>query len=112
MYTCIHIYLYIYIYVNITYTYIYAQVVVPQGIIIGRDGKVFHNTGLAEPGQVCKCKLHAGFPNSDLTCSAHGPAMGWTPQLTNLAIYPPKERWTGPTDNPIDSESTIVAREV
>ena len=74
------------------------MVEVPQGLAVGRDGKVFLTNGLDVPGHRCSCQLHAGFATSDLACAAHGEPLAWGLELSNLPIYPPKERWTGPED--------------
>jgi hypothetical protein len=87
------------------------MVVVPQGLTVGRDGKIFHTNGADEPGQACVCQLHAGFATSALTCTAHGQPVAWTPQLATLATYPPAERWVGTQANASDGEAIRIAKE-
>jgi len=83
---------------------------VPQGIFVARDGKVFVTDGVDRLGGKCKCQQHAGVATSDLTCEAHGQPLGWEPQLADLAVYPPKERWRGPSEDPTQAEAAVVAK--
>eukprot|EP00802_Teleaulax_amphioxeia_P000976 Tamp_00977.p1 GENE.Tamp_00977~~Tamp_00977.p1 ORF type:complete len:1600 (-),score=387.37 Tamp_00977:221-5020(-) len=87
------------------------MVVVPQGLTVGRDGKIFHTNGVDEAGQQCACQQHAGFATSALTCTAHGQPVAWTPQLAHLTAYPPAERWVGPQAKASDGEAVRVAQE-
>ena len=84
----------------------HGMVQVPQGVFVGRDGKVFLTNGL--DGPACQCRVDSSAANSSLVCQAHGEPLGWTRQLGNLLVYPPTERWVSPG---ADHESTPAAKE-
>ena len=46
------------------------MVVVPQGLTVGRDGKIFHTNGVDEAGQQCACQQPCSRAFSSLDSSA------------------------------------------
>jgi uncharacterized protein YwbE len=60
---------------------------IPQGVYITRDGKVYENYGTDVDGRLCTCGEHAGVCSD---CDAHGEPLMWTRDLARLHVYPPE----------------------